>query len=155
VQSGDEGYLLEEPSTGDACRLWAYPLCGTGAMAHKKRGQLSTSPEWARHLRQLAKRWFWKGERRAERDLARPAALGRPGSPSHGTVEGLLSQIDSFDPDAKSAQLWVPESLSLDGRPVGPDVAMAVLGDKLLSENLYPNGFREGEGGRTYLYDRA
>jgi hypothetical protein len=28
VQSGDKRYLLEEPSTGDACRLWAYPLCG-------------------------------------------------------------------------------------------------------------------------------
>jgi len=28
VLSGDEGYLLEEPSTGDARRLWAYPLCG-------------------------------------------------------------------------------------------------------------------------------
>jgi hypothetical protein len=28
VLSGDKRYLLEEPSTGDACRLWAYPLCG-------------------------------------------------------------------------------------------------------------------------------
>jgi hypothetical protein len=28
VQSGDKRYLLEEPSTGDACRLWAYPLHG-------------------------------------------------------------------------------------------------------------------------------
>jgi hypothetical protein len=30
VQSGDKRYLLEEPSTGDACRLWAYPLGGGG-----------------------------------------------------------------------------------------------------------------------------
>jgi hypothetical protein len=28
VQSGDKRYLLDQPSTGDACRLWAYPLCG-------------------------------------------------------------------------------------------------------------------------------
>jgi hypothetical protein len=28
VLSGNEGYVLDEPSTGDACRLWAYPLCG-------------------------------------------------------------------------------------------------------------------------------
>jgi hypothetical protein len=28
VPSGDKRYLLEEPSIGDACRLWAYPLCG-------------------------------------------------------------------------------------------------------------------------------
>jgi RimJ/RimL family protein N-acetyltransferase len=28
VQSGVERYLLDQPSTGDACRLWAYPLCG-------------------------------------------------------------------------------------------------------------------------------
>jgi hypothetical protein len=28
VPPGDERYALEEPSTGDACRLWAYPLYG-------------------------------------------------------------------------------------------------------------------------------
>jgi hypothetical protein len=32
VLSGVEGYLLEEPSTGDACRLWAYPLDGRTEM---------------------------------------------------------------------------------------------------------------------------
>jgi hypothetical protein len=40
-------------------------------MAHKKRGQLTTSPEWARHLRPVLKRWFWKGERRAEKEWER------------------------------------------------------------------------------------
>lgn len=40
-------------------------------MAHKRRGQLTTSPEWAKHLRAVAGRWFWKGERRAERRLVR------------------------------------------------------------------------------------
>jgi hypothetical protein len=28
VKSGDEVYLLDQPSIGDACRLWAYPLYG-------------------------------------------------------------------------------------------------------------------------------
>ena len=28
VPSGYERYALEDPSTGDARRLWAYPLCG-------------------------------------------------------------------------------------------------------------------------------
>ncbi len=40
-------------------------------MSHKKRGQLTTSPEWARHLRPLLRRFFWKGERRAEREALR------------------------------------------------------------------------------------
>jgi len=34
-------------------------------MATKKNGQLTTSPEWAKHLRKFMKRLFWHGERRA------------------------------------------------------------------------------------------
>ena len=48
-------------------------------MSHKKRGQLTTSPEWARHLRPLLRRYFWKGERRAERELVRPEAQASAG----------------------------------------------------------------------------
>ncbi len=36
-------------------------------MAHKKKGQLTTSPEWARHLRKYLKFRFWRGERNASR----------------------------------------------------------------------------------------
>jgi hypothetical protein len=36
-------------------------------MANKKQGQITVSGEWARHLRPIFKRAFWKGERRAER----------------------------------------------------------------------------------------
>ena len=36
-------------------------------MATKKKNQLTTSPEWAKHLRKIGKRFFWKGERLAER----------------------------------------------------------------------------------------
>lgn len=38
-------------------------------MAHKKNGQLTTSPEWAQHLRKYMKNQFWRGERKAEKNL--------------------------------------------------------------------------------------
>jgi len=38
-------------------------------MAHKKKGHLTTSPEWAVHLRKYMKNQFWKGERKAGKNL--------------------------------------------------------------------------------------
>ena len=38
-------------------------------MGTKKKGQLTTSPEWAKHLRKYMKKQFWKGERHAEKKL--------------------------------------------------------------------------------------
>lgn len=38
-------------------------------MSTKKKGQLTTSREWAKHLRKYLRRQFWKGERIAERKL--------------------------------------------------------------------------------------
>lgn len=43
-------------------------------MASKKQGVLTTSGVWARHLRPLLRRVFWKRERQASRKLAREAA---------------------------------------------------------------------------------
>jgi hypothetical protein len=40
-------------------------------MANKKKGHLTTSPEWAKHLRKYMKNQFWKGERNAEKNLIR------------------------------------------------------------------------------------
>ena len=40
-------------------------------MAHKKKGHLTTSPEWAKHLRKYMKNQFWKGERKASKELIR------------------------------------------------------------------------------------
>ena len=34
-------------------------------MAHKQQGQFTTSGEWAKHLRPLHRREFWKQEKRA------------------------------------------------------------------------------------------
>ena len=38
-------------------------------MAHKRKGQLTVSGEWAKHLRPDGKLAFWKAERMAERKL--------------------------------------------------------------------------------------
>ena len=40
-------------------------------MAHKQKGQLTTSGEWAKHLRGFLKRHFWKGERIAAKTFIR------------------------------------------------------------------------------------
>ncbi len=40
-------------------------------MAHKQKGQLTTSGEWAKHLRGFLKRQFWKGERNAAKTMIR------------------------------------------------------------------------------------
>lgn len=43
-------------------------------MAHKKKGQLTVSGEWAKHLRPILKRAFWKGERAAGKRHSRSEA---------------------------------------------------------------------------------
>jgi len=40
-------------------------------MSHKKKGHLTTSPEWTKHLRKYMKNQFWKGERNASKELIR------------------------------------------------------------------------------------
>lgn len=40
-------------------------------MSHKRKGQLTVAAEWAKHLRKFLRRKFWKGERRAGRQLVR------------------------------------------------------------------------------------
>ena len=36
-------------------------------MGNKRKGQLTTDSEWHKHLRKIGKRFFWKGERLAEK----------------------------------------------------------------------------------------
>lgn len=38
-------------------------------MATKKKGTLTTSGEWAKHLRKYHKRKFWKGERKEAKKI--------------------------------------------------------------------------------------
>lgn len=43
-------------------------------MASVKQGQLTPSPQWAKHLRPEWKRVFWKSERQAQKRLANSLA---------------------------------------------------------------------------------
>ena len=40
-------------------------------MAHKRKGQLTSTGEWAKHLRKVGKRFFWKAERKAEKQVVK------------------------------------------------------------------------------------
>ncbi len=40
------------------------------------------------------------------------------------------------------------------GRPVRQGIAMAIIVDRLSAFKLAPDGFLQGEGGRTYRYKR-
>jgi hypothetical protein len=40
-------------------------------MSHKRKGQLTVSGEWAKHLRKFRRRQFWKGERTAGKKLVK------------------------------------------------------------------------------------
>lgn len=40
-------------------------------MSNIRKGQLTVSGEWAKHLKWFGKRWFWKKHRRAEKKEAR------------------------------------------------------------------------------------
>jgi hypothetical protein len=40
-------------------------------MAHKRKGQLTITKEWAKHLRKFLRRQFWKGERNAGKKIIR------------------------------------------------------------------------------------
>ena len=49
-------------------------------MAYKRKGQLTTSPEWAKHLKNYMKRLFWKGERKEEKKVIRDELDNVPNS---------------------------------------------------------------------------
>lgn len=73
--------------------------------------------------------------------------------PSISTVESLLSQIDGLASNSnRTFELWVPRNLTLRGQPARGDVAMAIVLDKILGKGYEPDGFIEGENGRTYRY---
>ena len=38
-------------------------------MSHKRKGQLTPSPEWCKHLRKYMRRHFWKRERLAVKEI--------------------------------------------------------------------------------------
>jgi hypothetical protein len=124
-------------------------------MSNKRRGQLTTSGQWARHLRPLWKRAFWRKERTAAQ-LDAELQVGESDSvpPTGCTVEELLSKVSAISPDATTFELWVPSTLTMSGSHVAPDVAMSVVLDRLLGLGMYPAGMDRQPGGTVYRYAR-
>jgi hypothetical protein len=72
---------------------------------------------------------------------------------SNNSVEAIISQVKAMNVESRATfELWVPQDLTLDGEPTPQDVAMALVGDQLLDKGFEPDGFTDGEGGRTYKY---
>jgi len=98
----------------------------------------------------------WSGECATGYDIA-PSDVCRnveSALPSFADVESLVDEVDRLPPGSSLLELWVPDLLALRGQPVPRDVAMAIVMDRLLSVGLFPDGFIEGVGGRTYRYKR-
>ena len=56
-------------------------------MANKRKGQLTVSGEWAKHLRPLLRRAFWRTERQAGQAIARVEGAGDPPRAGAGAIE--------------------------------------------------------------------
>jgi hypothetical protein len=52
-------------------RVTKIPPFKIRAMAYKRKGLLTVSGEWAKHLRGFWKKKFWRGERRAGKKIIR------------------------------------------------------------------------------------
>jgi hypothetical protein len=71
------------------------------------------------------------------------------------SVEGLCDQLRSAAKTGGDVSLWVPDALTLKGKPVPQQptgIAMSIITDTALSLGLWPNGFTEGTDGRIYHY---
>lgn len=70
-------------------------------------------------------------------------------------VEDLCEELRRRAGTASRIDLWVPEKLTIGNEPEPTNVtglAMALIVDTALSLDLWPDGFTQGEGGRTYHY---
>ena len=86
-------------------------------MSHKKRGQLKASPEWAKHLRPFLRRFFWKGERREERDVERSESVLAPEvdvdiDPHAAILVGTYATPAMAESDGEYNQLRDPEAIA-------------------------------------------
>ena len=71
-----------------------------------------------------------------------------------GSVEAVLETIDGTSEQAADLELWVPARMTLRGKEVAADLAMAVVLDRLLGRGFMPAGFVQEEIGRKYRYKR-
>lgn len=72
--------------------------------------------------------------------------------PLSGTLEDLLAQVEVLPAGTTSFDLYVPQDLTWQGRPVTQNLAMTLVLDKLLGKSLYPKGFDQKPQGRQYKY---
>jgi len=72
--------------------------------------------------------------------------------PATGTIEDLLAKVDAIPEGTKTFELYVPQSLTMEGRSVAQNLAMAVVLDRLLGKGLCPDGFVQRPTGRLYKY---
>ena len=73
------------------------------------------------------------------------------------SVEELCEQMRQVAVSGGDVDLWVPDELTLSGKPVPSQptgIVMAIVTDTALSLGLWPRGFTEGTGGRTCHYSR-
>ncbi|MCG5437215.1 hypothetical protein [Micromonospora foliorum] len=71
------------------------------------------------------------------------------------SVEALCDELRRRAGSGHQIDLWVPDDLSLGGAAVPEEptgIAMAIIVDTALSLGLWPEGFTQGVGGRTYHY---
>jgi len=40
-------------------------------VSYKRKGQLTLYGEWSKHIKKIGKKYFWKGERKAEKRLVK------------------------------------------------------------------------------------
>jgi hypothetical protein len=71
---------------------------------------------------------------------------------SSGTIDALLAQVEALPEGTKTFDLFVPQDLTWQGQPVAQNMAMAIVLDKLLGKQLYPDGFDQRPTGRRYKY---
>jgi hypothetical protein len=72
--------------------------------------------------------------------------------PATGSVKGLLAKVEALPDGTKSFELFVPQDLTMQGRPVAQNMAMALVLDRLLGRGLFPDGFEQRPTGRRYKY---
>jgi hypothetical protein len=69
-------------------------------------------------------------------------------------VTALRAEARKLAKGGDRFELWVPDTLLIDGRGVPKDIGMAILVDEILSLGFMPDGLTQGMGGATYRYRR-
>jgi hypothetical protein len=71
------------------------------------------------------------------------------------SIETLREEAVVLAARSDAFELWVPETLTLNGQVTRRDIAMAILLDAILGLGFMPDGLVAGTGGATYRYRRG